>query len=1119
MAFRRDKRRILSPKTRLQKDLSRFETLERRLLLAREAHWIEGEASVSSTFVESFGAGPWYNSTNIDKTLLSPGVAGQTPGNWRTHYAGATSSGVATYRFNVANPGNFNYWIRLNPFFNNNGGNQYSVRVNGGSWSNLDTSDVSSVTDLVDPGIDIRFIGWKFASFLTLPAGQNEIQIRISNIRTGAITEVHGGVDVMALTNYPWVPQGTIAPDPNAPPPGPEAWFPLTAGPDSFSSESIIDLSGMLEDNAGSRGRITRELDQFVDAAGQPIKFWGINAAPASTSQAVIEQQARFYAKHGINIVRQHPVQDLLGELTGPRSNRQLDPARVDLLDRWFATLKQNGIYMTWSIFYNHVIKPDERVSQGGTVPDALYNELPNRGSGKDAYGMASFVDEYQDSQWTYANLLLNHVNPYTGLAYKNDPALVSVEMRNEDSIFFDNPITLLWNNRSGANLQHANRLRSMFGSWVKAKYATEAALTAAWGTARQPVDHWNAGLFEIMGAFHMGTNGPLFEYTGQLQRMRDWTQFIAEMQRADYQQYHSRLRGIGFDGVIVSTAWKAGGPSGAAANLWTDDAMDAIDRHNYFGGGAGGHGITTGTVNNDTHMQKPGRGLLSTGFWQVEDKPFVYSEWTQSPPNQWKAEASPLVAFYGMGLQGWDASYQFAGGRSYMGNGWPSLSSYVSETPHYMGQFPALAFAIYNGHFDEGEVISARRFDLTQGTNGIFRGTDILQQQFGLVGTDTAELLRQGSTTSEFLAIGRVVQKAGTDLPASQIGSTAPYWNTTTRIVNSNTGQLTWDYAKRVVLAKSDKTQGVIGFGGGSTWNLPGVDVSLSTNFVSLLFTALDNKPLIESENILITAMARDRQYGSTYNSTGTQLLTLGAEPLELEPVRANISIKGSAIDDVLVVDAYGVPTDQQVSRTGNSFTIDGRYATYYYQVKRTIDSVGPSVTASAFEFETRQAMTVTFSEDVGASLNASDLVLTNTTTGQAVAFSMSYDGATRTATVLPTESLATGRYALRVIAAGVADGAGNTMTGDHVLPFDFVVGDATRDGRTDFSDLLIVAQNYGSSGRTYSQGNFDYDTAGDVGFNDLLILAQNYGTQLIVESPTAKRGRSSRLVESVIA
>ena len=254
--------------------------------------------------------------------------------------------------------------------------------------------------------------------------------------------------------------------------------------------------------------------------------------------------------------------------------------------------------------------------------------------------------------------------------------------------------------------------------------------------------------------------------------------------------------------------------------NLWTDDAMDAIDRHNYFGGGAGGHRITVGNVQNGTHLVKPARAILSSGLWQVEDKPFIMTEWTQKPPNQWKAELAPLMAFYGMGLQGWDALHHFAGSRSAMGNGWPQMSSYVTETPHYIGQFPALAFAVHNRHFDEGQIVSARRFS----ESAIFGGTDVLDQTFGLVGFDENELLEQGETPVEALAIGRVTLKIANGLQPTLSASLSGFWDRSRQIVRSNTGQLTWDAARRTVIIHSEKTQGVVGFAKGQDIDCPAV-------------------------------------------------------------------------------------------------------------------------------------------------------------------------------------------------------------------------------------------------------------------------------------------------------
>jgi hypothetical protein len=594
---------------------------------------------------------------------------------------------------------------------------------------------------------------------------------------------------------------------------------------------------------------------------------------------------------------------------------------------------------MTWSIVYHHVVLPDEGIDP------ALYAELPALGAGKDTYGLATFIEEYQDSQWEYARLLLSHVNPYTGLAYKDDPGLAIVEARNEDSVFFHNPLSDAFV-KGQAYPQHGARLKRMWQEWVKQTYGNDIALAQAWGAGlrkattqnsdgslRSRPDSVHETNMYIYAAWEMERDGPRWNKAAERQRMGDFIRFLAQMQRRTYETYQRRLRALGYKGVTVSTAWDAGGPAASAANLWTDDALGAIDRHNYFGGGAGGHGITTGAVANDTHLDKAGRGILSSGLWQIEDKPFLMTEWTQKPPNQWKAEIAPLVAFYGMGLQGWDASYHFAGSRSTMGDGWPGMSSYVTETPHYIGQFPALAFALYNGHFMEGALCAARRFS----TSDIFAGADVLDQKYGKVGYDEHELLAHGETPVEALAIGRVTLKVGDGQGPAPAPDLRDGMDRQGKLVRSNTGQLTWDAGHRVVTVHSEKTQGVIGFAAGRPYDLPGVTIAdIACPFLVLLFTPLDNRPLLESGHILLTALARDKQRGTVYNEDGTQLLETGGPPLLLEPVQATITIKGGPLTSVRVVDVYGVPTDRQLDCSGNTFRIDGRFMTYYYEINR---------------------------------------------------------------------------------------------------------------------------------------------------------------------------------------
>jgi len=50
-------------------------------------------------------------------------------------------------------------------------------------------------------------------------------------------------------------------------------------------------------------------------------------------------------------------------------------------------------------------------------------------------------------------------------------------------------------------------------------------------------------------------------------------------------------------------------------------------------------------------------------------------------------------------------------------------------------------------------------------------------------------------------------------------------------------------------------------------------------------------------------------------------------------------------------------------------------------------------------------------------------------------------------------------------------------------------------------FSDLVTVAQNYGGSGKSFAQGDFNFD--GSVDFADLVILAQRYNVTLAPPAP----------------
>jgi hypothetical protein len=155
----------------------------------------------------------------------------------------------------------------------------------------------------------------------------------------------------------------------------------------------------------------------------------------------------------------------------------------------------------------------------------------------------------------------------------------------------------------------------------------------------------------------------------------------------------------------------------------------------------------------------------------------------------------------------------------------------------------------------------------------------------------------------------------------------------------------------------------------------------------------------------------------------------------------------------------------------------------------------VPPQVTAITFDY--RNHLSVTFSEDVLKSLDTGDLSVSPAGGKAALApSSFAWDADTRTATFEFAAGFGNGDYQAKLLATGVSDGNGLHPVADGVLDFFVLGGDVNRDRSVDFNDLVILAQNYNTSGQTYGQGDLTGD--GSVDFNDLVLIAQSYNSAL---------------------
>jgi hypothetical protein len=148
------------------------------------------------------------------------------------------------------------------------------------------------------------------------------------------------------------------------------------------------------------------------------------------------------------------------------------------------------------------------------------------------------------------------------------------------------------------------------------------------------------------------------------------------------------------------------------------------------------------------------------------------------------------------------------------------------------------------------------------------------------------------------------------------------------------------------------------------------------------------------------------------------------------------------------------------------------------------------------------QMAIAVQFSGDASAFLSSGDLTLTDLDPTMTTPLGIVYDGydsGTNTATYSFSYStwahglIPNGDYKA-VFSNTHIDDANGSLPGDTMVNFFFVDADADHNRRVDSSDQAILTANFGMTGATFSEGDFNYD--GVVNLLDLNALSVYFGT-----------------------
>ena len=220
---------------------------------------------------------------------------------------------------------------------------------------------------------------------------------------------------------------------------------------------------------AGAGGFLRSEGDRFVDGTGAEHRFLGTNICFTGCfpSHEDAEKVAAELARYGINLVRLHYVHHKFppGRIY-PKPDSFLEPEQLERFDYLFAKLKEKGIYTYFQLNIARKFGAQNGFENAAQLP------YQNHGIDNIDYRMIQL-------QKHYISEILSHKNPYTGLAYKDDPAIGMLELANE------NTITYAWftPRYRFPNLvePYASEFKASWNDWLRDKYESTEALKKAW--------------------------------------------------------------------------------------------------------------------------------------------------------------------------------------------------------------------------------------------------------------------------------------------------------------------------------------------------------------------------------------------------------------------------------------------------------------------------------------------------------------------------------------------------------------------------------------------------------------------------------------------------------------
>lgn len=562
-----------------------------------------------------------------------------------------------------------------------------------------------------------------------------------------------------------------------------------------------VDLSFLNapEAPAGKRGFVKVSGDRLHFADGTAARFWGTNLsayALYTTPKDAVRLQARRLSELGFNLVRLHHHDsswvspNIFGDATTPSTIQRLNPEALDRLDWWIKCLKDEGIYVWMDLHVQRMFKPADNIFG--------FEEIRKGKEVADPKGYSYVNASIQSAMQRFNEAYVTHVNPYTGKAHKDEPAIAAVLITNENDLTHHFGNTLLPDKRVP---EHNRLYTAMADSFARTHGLPKDKVWRSW-------EYGPSKLF--LNDLESKVNTAALEH----------------------------LRSLGVQVPVVSTSTWGGNPLSSLPALTVGDVIDV---HAY--GGQGQLEKNPLTTPNMVHWMAAGH---------VVGKPMTVSEWNAEPYPTPDRHTLPLFVAGAASHQGWDAMLQYAYTQEAITGPGSASNWHAYNDPSLLATLPAAALMYREGHVREAftTYVFSASADLLFNQALSPNNAAVLRTA---VQVGKLQIAMPYSPSLPWLK--KTVPAPGATVlndPTVSILSPSATESTT------DTGELTHNWSKGTYLINTARTQAAMGWLAGDAITLKDVTIKTRTPNATVAVQSLDGVGIAESRNVLISLGTR---------------------------------------------------------------------------------------------------------------------------------------------------------------------------------------------------------------------------------------------------------------------